>query len=160
MGVFGLNLLLLKTENWKHCSKIIFKCVNSIVGPIFNIFLIREQCMHSVWTVYTLFITVKIVSQSQQMREKKKEQKTWTYKRGRGAQTPPISKNFYSLQNVQPFIFQLICMQLCIWLNCFFKAHNKQLNQYCLNFTNFFTKKKSFKKIIRIRVGYYRVNLF
>ena len=28
----------LKTENWKHCSKIIFKCVNSIVGPIFNIF--------------------------------------------------------------------------------------------------------------------------
>ena len=26
--------LKLKTE--KHCSKIIFKCVNSIVGPIFN----------------------------------------------------------------------------------------------------------------------------
>ena len=23
-------------ENWKHCSKIIFKCVNSIVGLIFN----------------------------------------------------------------------------------------------------------------------------
>ena len=38
MGVFGLNLLLLKTENWKHCSKIIFKYVNSIVRPIFNIF--------------------------------------------------------------------------------------------------------------------------
>ena len=31
-----LILLKLKTENWKHCSKIIFKCVNSIVGPIFN----------------------------------------------------------------------------------------------------------------------------
>ena len=30
--------LKLKTENWKHCSKIIFKCINSIVGPIFNIF--------------------------------------------------------------------------------------------------------------------------
>ena len=28
----------LKTENWKHCSKIIFKYVNSIVGPIFNVF--------------------------------------------------------------------------------------------------------------------------
>ena len=28
----------LKTENWKHCNKIIFKCVNSIVRPIFNIF--------------------------------------------------------------------------------------------------------------------------
>ena len=23
-------------ENWKHCNKIIFKCVNSIVWPIFN----------------------------------------------------------------------------------------------------------------------------
>ena len=31
--------------------------------------------MHSVWTVYTLFITVKIVSQSQQMRAKKKKKK-------------------------------------------------------------------------------------
>ena len=31
-----LILLKLKTENWKHCSKIIFKCVNSVVGPIFN----------------------------------------------------------------------------------------------------------------------------
>ena len=37
---FGLNLFLLKlkTENWKHFSKIIFKCVNSTMGPIFNIF--------------------------------------------------------------------------------------------------------------------------
>ena len=31
-----LNLLKLKIENWKHYSKIIFKCVNSIVEPIFN----------------------------------------------------------------------------------------------------------------------------
>ena len=31
-----LILLKLKTENWKYCSKIIFKCVNSTVGPIFN----------------------------------------------------------------------------------------------------------------------------
>ena len=23
-------------ENWKYCSKIIFKCVNSTMGPIFN----------------------------------------------------------------------------------------------------------------------------
>ena len=29
---------LIVAENWKHCSKIIFNCVNSIVGPIFNIF--------------------------------------------------------------------------------------------------------------------------
>ena len=45
-----------------------------------------------------------------------------------------ISKNLCSLQNSQPFIFQLICMQLCKCINCFLKAHSKQLNQYCLNF--------------------------
>ena len=64
-----------------------------------------------------------------------------------------ISKNLYSLQNAQPFIFQLLCMQLCKCINCFLKTHNKQLNQYCLNLTIFFTKKKSFKKMVRVRVG-------
>ena len=29
--------------------------------------------MHNMWTVYTLFITINIVSQSQQMRAKKKK---------------------------------------------------------------------------------------
>ena len=33
-GPFEYNLFLLKTK--KYCSKIIFKCVNSTVGPIFN----------------------------------------------------------------------------------------------------------------------------
>ena len=33
-----IQLIFAKIENWnwKHCSEIIFKCVNSIVGPIFN----------------------------------------------------------------------------------------------------------------------------
>ena len=67
-----------------------------------------------------------------------------------------ISKNLYSLQNVQPFIFQLICMQLCKCINCFLKTHNKQLNQYCLNFTVFFLpKKKSFKKMVRVGSGWF-----
>ena len=65
-----------------------------------------------------------------------------------------ISKNLYSLQNAQPFIFQLICMQLCKCINCFLKPYNKQLNQYCLNFYYFFyPKKKSFKKMVRVQVG-------
>ena len=34
-SLFGYCLLL-KIENWKHCNKIIFKCVNSAVWPIFN----------------------------------------------------------------------------------------------------------------------------
>ena len=57
-----------------------------------------------------------------------------------------ISKNLYLLQNAQPFIFQLICIQLCKCINCFLKSHNKQLNQYCLNFTIFFTQKKKVLK--------------
>ena len=39
---YNLFLLKLKTENWKHCSRIIFKCVNSIVEPIFNIFILNK----------------------------------------------------------------------------------------------------------------------
>ena len=31
-----LILLKLKTYYWNHCSKIIFKYVNGVVGPIFN----------------------------------------------------------------------------------------------------------------------------
>ena len=53
-----LILLKLKTENWKHCSKIIFKCVNSTVGLIFNEKLaekwnlwVREQCICALFTV-------------------------------------------------------------------------------------------------------------
>ena len=50
-------------------------------------------------------------------------------------------------------------MQLCRCINCFLKPHNKQLNQYCLNFTIFFTpKKKSFKKMVWVRVGLTRKN--
>ena len=58
--LFGLNLLLLKlkTENWKYYSKIIFKCANSAMRPIFNIFkcmnstaTVCEQCWYSAWIV-------------------------------------------------------------------------------------------------------------
>ena len=37
-----LILLKLKTYYWNYCSKIIFKCVNSIVGPIFNEKVIKK----------------------------------------------------------------------------------------------------------------------
>ena len=45
----------LKTKNWKHCNKIIFKCVNSSVGPNFKVDFSRfctcdspEQCMRPI----------------------------------------------------------------------------------------------------------------
>ena len=49
-GPFEYNLLLLKLkvaeiENWKHCSKIIFKCVNSVVGLIFNKKVVEKWCL-------------------------------------------------------------------------------------------------------------------
>ena len=44
--------------NWKHCSEIIFKCVNSAVGRIFNKKVVekcnlwdREQCTDALFTV-------------------------------------------------------------------------------------------------------------
>ena len=48
--LFGYNLFLLKLkiENWKYCNKIIFKCVKSTMGPIFNIF--------NVWTVLLQYV--------------------------------------------------------------------------------------------------------
>ena len=36
MGPFRYSWNL-KTENWKHCSKIIFKCMNNTVWPSFNL---------------------------------------------------------------------------------------------------------------------------
>ena len=39
VGSIRIQLILQKTENRKHYSKVIFKCLNSAVGPIFNIFL-------------------------------------------------------------------------------------------------------------------------
>ena len=50
-------MLKLKTENWKYCSKIIFKCVNSVVRPIFNEKIdkkwnlwVRKQCTDALFT--------------------------------------------------------------------------------------------------------------
>ena len=39
VGSFRIQPILLEIENRKHCSKIIFKRVNSAVGPILKNFL-------------------------------------------------------------------------------------------------------------------------
>ena len=52
LGSFGYNLFLLKTENWKHYSKIIFKCVNSAVKPIFNKKVAEKWNLWVPWTVH------------------------------------------------------------------------------------------------------------
>ena len=46
-----LSLLKLKTENWKHYSKINFKCVNSTVGPICNEKIAEKWSLWDTWIV-------------------------------------------------------------------------------------------------------------
>ena len=84
-----LILLKLKTKNWKHCSKIIFKYVNSTVGPIFNEKIaekwnlwVHEQCTYALFTrekstfAATVQWTVAAFLQNVwKQKKKKKEQK-------------------------------------------------------------------------------------
>ena len=70
VGSVRIQLILLKNENKKYRSKIIFEWVNSIVGPIFNYFFLNNvvvgpinsalcllhsesMCMNSTVTVHT-----------------------------------------------------------------------------------------------------------
>ena len=56
-GSVWIQLIFAETENWKYCIKIIFKCVNSTVGSIFNIFfwikwlwvpwIVSKHCVNS-----------------------------------------------------------------------------------------------------------------
>ena len=46
----GFVWILLIVENWKHCSKIIFKCVNSTVGPNFKVVLWKKY-LRVLWIV-------------------------------------------------------------------------------------------------------------
>ena len=60
IGSVWIELIFAEIENWnwKHYSKIIFKCVNSIVGPIFNEKIakkwnlwVRKLCTNVLFTV-------------------------------------------------------------------------------------------------------------
>ena len=99
----GLILLKLKIYCWNHCSKIIFKCVNNAVRPIFNekidkkwicgsVNSARMYCsqktsqklwlpfMYRIWTVATC---------GEKTRVKKKKKK----KEGRQKQNPDANPN-------------------------------------------------------------------
>ena len=65
--------LKLKTE--KHCSKIIFKCVNSIVGPIFNEKVAKKYILWDPWTVHKNTVHTRIVKKL--LLDKKKKKKLW-----------------------------------------------------------------------------------
>ena len=44
IGFVWIKLIVVETENWKHYSKIIFKCVNSVVRPVNSAWTVCEQC--------------------------------------------------------------------------------------------------------------------
>ena len=71
-----IELIFTETENWnwKHCSEIIFKCVNSIMGSIFNKKVAKND---NLWDrkqyTYILF-TVDKVNNCGLKKKKKKEE--------------------------------------------------------------------------------------
>ena len=71
-----LILLKLKTENWKYCSKIIFKCVNSTVGPIFNKKWLKSDVCGSVNSAWMHCLQLK--SQQNRLLKKIKNKKVKT----------------------------------------------------------------------------------
>ena len=54
--LYGSVWIPLIVENWKYCSKIIFKCVNSVVGPSFKVvFAIKKK--KYLWVLWTVYMT-------------------------------------------------------------------------------------------------------
>ena len=85
----GLILLKLKTYCWNHYSKIIFKCVNSAIGPIFNEKIdkkwnlwVREQYTDALftenWSKVTATVRVPYMNSSHLWGEN-----TWKKKKGK-----------------------------------------------------------------------------
>ena len=78
-----------KTENWKYCSKIIFKCVNSIVGSIFNENFAKKCNLWDPWTVHGCTVHYWL-SQKVRLKQKKRKLKTReNIKRNRGHRSKP-----------------------------------------------------------------------
>ena len=102
MGPFGLNLLLLKlkTENWKHCSKIIFKCINSVLGPVNSTWAVHKQYMNNVFGPLHGKIMWFYCS-----RKKKKKKKAW--KRKMWTRDSVDSKRVLYMTNCNFYLFLL-----------------------------------------------------
>ena len=93
-----LILLKLKTENCKHCSKMIFKYVNSAVGPIFNEKVDKKWSLWDPWTVHKCTIHRR---PGQQLRlgriKKKKKKKKSKYRKRKRRRANALSKLHLSL---------------------------------------------------------------
>ena len=63
-----------KTENWKHCSKIIFKCVNSTVRPIYNEKVDKKLSLWDPWTIHLCTVYKRLVNSCGWRKKKKKRE--------------------------------------------------------------------------------------
>ena len=93
VGCVWIELIFTETENWnwKHCSEIIFKCVNSVVGPIFNK-KVAKKC--NLWDpeqyTYALFTVDKVnYCGLRKKKKEKKEEENVEKKRRRGFHCKP-----------------------------------------------------------------------
>ena len=100
-------------ENWKHCSKIIFKCVNSAVRLIFKLLFFNKVVvglMNSAWTVTLSLVQCNHVHEQYQLlfisAEKKKKRKRKTCKRI-NANADPNCTLVLVVSYIQSFIFRL-----------------------------------------------------
>ena len=110
-----IQLIFAEIENWKHCSKIIFKCINSVVGPI-----------NSAWIVFFVPCTVNSCDVTIDALGKKK---VWKRKRGFGNADPNphlvsiwvlIKKeNYFTIQLIFTSIYGLYyTFWHYSWLHC------------------------------------------
>ena len=70
-----------ETENWKYCSKIIFKYVNSAMRSIFNEKVAEKWNLWVPWTVHGCTVHGRL-GQQLRLEKKKKEEKVEMQKEG------------------------------------------------------------------------------
>ena len=74
LGSVWIQLILLKIDNWKHCNKIIFKCVNSTMWHFFNESFVEKRGLWVPWTVYGNRTHWNSINALQKKKKKKKKE--------------------------------------------------------------------------------------
>ena len=77
-GSVWIQFIFAEIENWngKHCNEIIFKCVNSIVGPIFSEKVVEKWNLWDPWTVHPCIVHGwfgQTVRQEQKRKKRRRE---------------------------------------------------------------------------------------
>ena len=105
----GFILLKLKTYCWNHCSKIIFKCVNSAVRPIFyekihkkkNLW-VREQCTDvlftEIWSKVAATVYIPYMNSNRKWGENAWKKKKKGKRRTETQQTNPNTHKLYPIK--------------------------------------------------------------